>query len=74
MITCNNLAVYCRDVSDNVVLRIVAAGEILMHTVNCADMVAPGFDYAQKEFNLSGNESEYNDYESGLSSLWSYEI
>ena len=51
-ISCNNLNVYCRDPSDDVVLRIVAAGEILMHQVNCADLVESGvngpFSYETK--------------------------
>lgn len=46
-IECNNLNVYCKDPSDVVVLRIVGAGEILMHdTSTCADIIADQFDYA----------------------------
>jgi len=40
--------VYCRDPTDWVVLRIVAAGEILFHEVNCAVLVSEGFDYVNK--------------------------
>lgn len=65
-LVCNNLNVYCRDPSDDVVLRIVAAGEILMHQVNCATLVSAGFDYVSKNDQLSGSEEEYASYEEGL--------
>ena len=44
-IVCNNLNVYCRNPSDDVVLRIVAAGEILMHQANCATLTSEAFSY-----------------------------
>jgi len=44
-ITCNNLDVYCRDPEDEITLRMVAAGEILIHEVVCSDLVSDGFDY-----------------------------
>jgi len=73
-ISCNNLNVYCRDPTDDVVLRIVAAGEILIHTVNCAELVSAEFDYITKQNQLSGNDAQYEAYESDLSSMYIYTI
>lgn len=55
-------------------LRIVAAGEILMHTINCATMVSESFDYATKESQLSGTDAQYASYESDLSSMYIYTV
>lgn len=71
-IVCNNLAVYCREPTDDVVLRIVAAGEILMHQVNCAVLVSAGFDYVAKNAELGGTAQEYENYASGLSEMYTY--
>ena len=65
-IVCNNLAVYCRDPTDDIVLRIVGAGEILIHEVNCADLVSAGFDYVAKSEQLGGTDEEYAVYEAGV--------
>ena len=71
-ILCNNLNVYCRDPTDDVVLRIVAAGEILMHQVNCAVLVSSGFDYVSKNNEIAGSAEEYASYESGLNVVHDY--
>lgn len=47
-ITCSNLDVYCQDPSELISLRIVAAGEILFHEVDCNTIVSGGFDYMTK--------------------------
>ena len=47
-IACNNLDVYCQAPDDEIVLRIVAAGEILMWDGYCAEVVAEGFNYFLK--------------------------
>jgi len=44
-IACNNLNVYCRDPADSIILRINAAGEILMTEMGCAEIAAPNFSY-----------------------------
>jgi len=73
-IVCNNLNVYCRDPTDDIVLRIVAAGEILMHQANCAELVSAGFDYVAKNAALGGTAEEYAEYEAGLSIQYEYEV
>lgn len=74
-IVCNNLTVYCRETTDNVVLRIVAAGEILMNTANCNDLVSAGFDFAGKLIELtSETPGDYENYEAGLSVSYEYII
>jgi len=73
-IVCNNLNVYCRGVEDNVVLRIVAAGEILMHTANCADIVSEGFDFSSTLDALTGSAEDYEGYEANLGVSWEYII
>ena len=58
--------VYCQAPDDEVVLKIVAAGEILYYDGYCATIVADGFNYFLKQNQLTGNDNEYAEYEEGI--------
>ena len=73
-IVCNNLNVYCRNPTDDVVLRIVAAGEILMHQANCATLTSEAFSYTDKLDQLGGSAEEYQTYESLLGQTFHYTV
>jgi hypothetical protein len=58
-IRCSYLSVYCKDGDDTVHLRIVAAGEMLFHSVLCKDLTVDAFDYEDREAALHDDPAVY---------------
>jgi hypothetical protein len=74
-IECNNMDVYCRDPTDDVVLRIVAAGEILWHEVNCGELTSNSFDYElMNQYLGSSDEAEFAAYMSNTGTEFDYMV
>jgi len=71
-IKCEYLSVYCKFSEDIVHLRIVAAGEILFHSVMCKDLTASVFDYEAMELALYSDDQ--STYVSGIEIAHDYNV
>jgi len=66
-IICENLSVFCQNASDEIHLRIAAAGEVLLYETGntCGEIVSNAFVYEDMEGYLDGDEIEQDAYAAG---------